>query len=127
VTGVQTCALPISLGADTIASLGNTQAEDLTNLIITTVHPGGDKITGNLLAPLVIDAKTRRGVQLTLDDSRYNLRQEINYFKFGLAVQTESGETPVLETGCVDRLCGTDSHSQDISAVESNIPEPVGV
>ena len=60
-------------------------------MVITTVHPGGVLVTGNLMAPLVIDTETRRGLQLTLDDQRWSLRQEIDYCKFELAV---SGQTP---------------------------------
>ena len=43
------------------------------------------------MAPLVIDTETRRGLQLTLDDARWSLRQEIDYCKFELAV---TGQTP---------------------------------
>jgi flagellar assembly factor FliW len=71
--------------------LGNTQPANLTVLIITTIHPGGVLVTGNLMAPLVIDTETRQGLQLTLDDPRWSLRQEIDYCKFELAV---TGQTP---------------------------------
>ncbi|MFT5315735.1 MAG: flagellar assembly factor FliW [Candidatus Krumholzibacteriia bacterium] len=112
----------VSLGTDALSALENTDLNNVASLIITTVHSGGDRITGNLLAPLMIDVSTRRGVQLTLDDPRYNLRQEINYLKFGLAVQSESGETANLETGSTDALSGSKS-----SATENNTPEIVGV
>ena len=78
--------------------LGTAADEDLATLIITTVHPGGEKVTGNLLAPLVVDTETRRGLQMTLDDGEYGLRQEINYLKFGLAVQTQSSDNDAAET-----------------------------
>ncbi len=74
------------------ARLRSARVEDLTTLIITTIHPGGELVTGNLLAPLVVDTETRRGAQLTLEDGRFQMRQEINYVKFGLAVQTESSD-----------------------------------
>ena len=79
--------------------LRTAKVEDLTTLIITTVHPGGEKVTGNLLAPLVVDTETRQGAQLTLDDGRFEMRQEINYVKFGLAVQTDSADNGPAETG----------------------------
>ncbi len=82
------------LDANSRAKIGNQSEEELAVLIITTVHAGGDKVTGNMLAPLVIDIANRRGLQLTLDGD-FSMRQEINYFKFGLAVNggaVENGE-----------------------------------
>jgi flagellar assembly factor FliW len=66
--------------------------EDLAVLIITTIHEGGTKITGNLLAPLLINTESRRGVQLTLPDESLPVKQEINYLKFGLAVESLSAQ-----------------------------------
>ena len=71
---------------------------DLVTMIIATVHAGGELITGNLRAPLVLDAVTRRGAQLALDDERLSTRQEIDYFKFGLAVAGDTSENEELET-----------------------------
>lgn len=71
--------------------LQNRDPGHLTVMVITTIHPGGVLVTGNLMAPLVIDTETRQGLQLTLDDSRWSLRQEIDYCKFELAV---TGQTP---------------------------------
>jgi flagellar assembly factor FliW len=65
---------------------------ELVTLIITTVHAGGEQVTGNLRAPLVLDTATRRGAQLALDDDALSTRQEIDYFKFELAVAGESAE-----------------------------------
>ena len=73
--------------------LRTTQPANLTVLVITTIHPGGVLVTGNLMAPLVIDTETRLGVQLTLDDQRWSLRQEIDYCKFELAVTGQTSET----------------------------------
>ncbi len=89
----------VDLGPEDRSRIGNTDPEDLVVMIITTVHPGGDKVTGNMLAPLVLDASTRRGRQLTLE-GEYDMRQEINYFKFGLAVGQVTGENEAhRETG----------------------------
>jgi flagellar assembly factor FliW len=65
---------------------------DLVILVIATIHPGGEVITANLRAPLVLDTVTRRGAQITLDDDALPTRQEIDYLKFGLAVAGESAE-----------------------------------
>ncbi|HOX26465.1 MAG TPA: flagellar assembly protein FliW [Candidatus Krumholzibacteria bacterium] len=69
----------------------------LVTLIIATVHPGGQRITGNLRAPLLVDTVTRRGAQLSLDDDGLSTRQEIDYFKFGLAVAGNSIENEEME------------------------------
>lgn len=102
-------------------TLGTAQVDDLTTLIITTVHPGGEKVTGNLLAPLVVDTETRKGAQLTLDDGRYAMRQEINYMKFGLAVQDESSDNAQVEAVADQARAGSSADA------EATAPETVGV
>jgi flagellar assembly factor FliW len=82
----------INLTPALLNRLKNKEKGNIAALIITTVHPGGAQVTGNLLAPLVVDTETRRGLQLTLEDSQYGVRQEINYFKFGLAVKSDSSD-----------------------------------
>jgi flagellar assembly factor FliW len=72
------------------------RGDELVTLIIATVHPGGERITGNLRAPLVIDTGSRHGAQIALEDDRLSTRHDIDYFKFGLAVSgggVENGET----------------------------------
>jgi flagellar assembly factor FliW len=66
--------------------------DDLVPLIITTVHPGGGRVTGNTMAPLVLDTESRYGAQLNLDDEKLSFQQEIDYFKFGLAVNSDSSD-----------------------------------
>ena len=111
----------VNVGAAIKAALGTTDDEDLATLIITTVHPGGAKITGNLLAPLIIDTETRAGRQLTIDDAKFSMRQEINYFKFGLAVKTEASDN--------DASTITEESAQAAAGADVvlNAPETVGV
>jgi len=71
-----------------VATLGNPQANDLTVLVVTTVHPGGERITGNLVAPIVLHVEDHKGVQCVLDDKTLSMHQEIDYVVFGLAVQS---------------------------------------
>lgn len=71
---------------ETLQALGGGAAE-LVTLVITTVHPGGARLTGNLAAPVVLLPSTRRGAQLVLDDKRWPLQQEMDYVRFGLAAQ----------------------------------------
>jgi flagellar assembly factor FliW len=105
------------LSSATGTRLGNQHPDDIATLIITTIHAGGDKVTGNLLAPLVIDTETRRGVQLTLDDTSYGIQQEINYFKFGLAVNSETAEDTETVNNTADAMVENGAQ----------IPETVGV
>ena len=117
----------VKLPAAARLRLGNAKDEELATLIITTVHPGGTKVTGNLLAPLVIDTETRYGIQLTVDDSEFSMRQEINYFKFGLAVQSESTDND--EAASADSDASADSTESDTAqaGVGAESPEPAGV
>ncbi len=111
-------------------TMENSNEEDLTVLIITTVHAGGSQVTGNLLAPLVIDAVTRKGVQLALDDAKYSIRQEINYFKFGLAVQNEVPDNEAPQEGSGEESVQQDGAAQDEEAnvqAGAEAPDTVGV
>ncbi len=74
------------LPEETLRGMGGSVAEMVT-LIITTVYPGGERLTGNLAAPLVVQPATRRGAQVVLDDQRWPLQQEMDYVRFGLAAQ----------------------------------------
>lgn len=107
------------------AKIGNSSEEDLAVMIITTVHAGGDKVTGNMLAPLVLDAGTRRGLQLTLDGD-FSLRQEIDYFKFGLAVSGDAVENGASQSKVGANGPGDRELSGPTSA-QAEAGEPLGV
>ena len=89
----------VILPQDVSGELGGGQAEDYVVLIITTVHPGGERITGNLAAPLVVHGGTRRGVQLALEEPSLSMHEEIDYLKFGLAVGREGAENEAGQPG----------------------------
>jgi flagellar assembly factor FliW len=74
-----------SLPADLAGRLGSGSPGELAVLIVTTVHPGGARLTGNLAAPLLIHTGSRRGLQHVAEDGAWPLRQEIDYVRFGLA------------------------------------------
>ncbi len=57
--------------------------EDIVVMIISTVHAGGSRVTGNLTAPLVVNVNSRIGVQCVVEGSNYNMRQEIHDQRFG--------------------------------------------
>ena len=88
--------------------LGAGAEKDFDVLIITTIHPGGERVTGNLLAPMVVDPGGRRGAQLVKEEGDYPIRQEIDYLKFGLAVKS----------GAVDNGPTTESSAGREPAVE---------
>ena len=96
-------------------------------LIIATIGSAGACITGNLLAPIVIDSASRRGVQAPQPEDRYSLRQEINYLKFGLAV---SGKAAENEDGIGQGKENVDScpeTGESQAETLSEVPENVGV
>jgi len=84
--------------------LADSADAELVTLIIATIYPGGERITGNLRAPLVMDVGSRRGAQIALDDERLSTRQDIDYLKFGLAVAGEA-----VENGPTDAAAMTES------------------
>ena len=94
--------------------IGCDSEQNLVTLVITTVHEGGAKMTGNLLAPLIFDTESRQGVQLTLDDNRYQIRQEIDYFKFGLAVSPESSDNTVPAEGALQQTDRTVKQAETV-------------
>ena len=112
--------------ASTSASrqLSTQDAPDLVTLIIATIHPGGEVITGNLRAPLILDTATRRGAQLALDDDRLSTRQEIDYLKFGLAVAVDSAENADQESEAAAGNPGAGS-GETVSARDAAVAESV--
>ena len=125
----------ISLPAASEPILKGQQGEWLVVLVITTVHPGGALITGNLLAPLVVNVDTRQGVQLVLSDPDLSVRQEMNYLKFGLAVDgqpsengdlTEDGKA-LVEALSQEVLDSSSDVGQSEVRPEVETPEPAGV
>ena len=111
----------IKVGKDLKSKLSTQDDDDLATLIITTVHPGGSKVTGNMLAPLVIDTESRLGTQLTIDDAKFSMRQEINYFKFGLAVESEASDNEV------DANTEESAQAEAAACSSEYVGEPAGV
>ncbi len=125
----------ISIPSASEPILKGKEGEWLAIFIITTVYPGGTRITGNLLAPLVINVDTRQGLQLVLSDPDLSVQQEMNYLKFGLAVDVQSSENIQVtvdgkEPGQAPSQEKLDSSSETgQSQVRSDVetPEPAGV
>ncbi len=75
--------------------LGTPAVEDLVVMIVTTVHEGGGKVTGNLAAPIVVNTKNWKGLQCILDDRKYSLHQEIDYVRFSADLPAEDDSATV--------------------------------
>jgi flagellar assembly factor FliW len=60
-----------------ISSLELTNPEDFATLCVVVVTPGAAEMTMNLLAPIVINLRTRTGRQTTLETGGYSVRTPI--------------------------------------------------
>jgi flagellar assembly factor FliW len=56
-------------------ALGSGDANDDVALMVVLSAPQGQPATVNLVAPILVNVTTRRGVQLILDGSRYTTRE----------------------------------------------------
>ena len=52
-------------------------AKDLLSYVIVTLKSPLEKSTANLMGPLFINIKERKGTQIILDDGKYSLREKI--------------------------------------------------
>jgi flagellar assembly factor FliW len=59
---------------DTAAALGAASAEDLLVLVMVNTADSAESATANLLAPVVINHRTRRAAQVVLHDDSLSLR-----------------------------------------------------
>jgi flagellar assembly factor FliW len=63
---------------ETLTALGVTdQADLLVLLVVTAGEAGAEDATANLMAPIVLDQRTRRAVQLILSHSGLPVRQKL--------------------------------------------------
>ncbi|MER7002590.1 flagellar assembly protein FliW [Dactylosporangium sp. NPDC000555] len=63
---------------DTLAALGATdQADLLVLLVVTAGESGAEDATANLMAPIVLDRRSRRAVQLILSHGGLPVRQRL--------------------------------------------------
>ena len=121
----------INLPEPSKEALRSKEGEWLAVMIITTVHAGGTHITGNLLAPLVVNVDSRIGVQLIMEDSSLSTRQEMNYLKFGLAVDGQSDQNDQVTSPGQDSAeemldSSSDSGHSEVRP-EAETPETAGV
>ena len=125
--------IPLSPGTHEL--LQGQEGEWLAVMIITTIHQGGTRITGNMLAPLVVNVDSRKGIQIVQDDPDLSIQKEINYLKFGLAVDGESAENDIVSVIGQDAvqalfqevLDSSSEKGQSEVRPEVETPEPAGV
>lgn len=125
----------IPIPAATHDLLRGREGEWLAVMVITTIHPGGTRITGNMLAPLIVNIDSRHGMQLVVDDPDLSIQQEINYLKFGLAVAGMSAENDSgtvsgkesVQALCEEVLDSSTENGQSEVRTEVDTPEPAGV
>ncbi|GAB1456682.1 hypothetical protein MASR2M48_19900 [Spirochaetota bacterium] len=60
-----------------MVGLGVEGPEDALVLSLVTVPPNGGSITANLMGPLVIGRKARRGAQIVLSDPRWQTKHDV--------------------------------------------------
>jgi flagellar assembly factor FliW len=63
--------------ADRLASSAGIGTDELAILVIVAVEPNSKALEANLLAPLVIDTKTRSGAQVVLDPRKYSAQTSL--------------------------------------------------
>lgn len=70
--------------------LGNPADEDLLCLLVMTVPNDMTKVTANLKAPIIINSKTNKGVQLIVDNADYPVR--FNVYESVQKMKEKAGE-----------------------------------
>jgi flagellar assembly factor FliW len=98
--------------------LGTPAVEDLVVMIVTTVHEGGGKVTGNLAAPIVVNTRNWNGLQCILDDRKYSLHQEIDYVRFNADLPAED-ESVMTEQSVGEHLEVETADQSDPVLIES--------
>ena len=62
---------------EVMGALGVADPEDALVLTLVTVPPNGGPVTANLMGPLVIGRKARRGAQIVLTDPRWLTKHDV--------------------------------------------------
>lgn len=60
-----------------LSSVGIESPQDALVLSIVTVPPDGSPITANLMGPLIVDKKSRRGVQAVMSDPKWQTKHDV--------------------------------------------------
>jgi|SRR5579862_1294124 len=65
------------LPAYAFVALEITNPEDFTTLCVVVVTPNAEEMTMNLMAPIIVNLRTRRARQVMLENSAYSIREPI--------------------------------------------------
>jgi len=60
-----------------VAALGITNPEEVVVLVLLTINAKNQEVTANLVAPIVICAKTRKAKQVILQDMKYTTKHPL--------------------------------------------------
>jgi len=60
-----------------LSSVGIESPQDALVLSLVTVPPDGSPITANLMGPLIVDKKSRRGVQAVMSDPKWQTKHDV--------------------------------------------------
>lgn len=101
--------------------LGAPAASDVVVMIVSTIHPGGERITGNLTAPIVVNVRNRKGLQCILDERNYCLHQEIDYVRFGLDLAAGEAVTGEAAPTGAEGSAGTPAVGGEHAAGEADV------
>lgn len=67
----------VKLTAAQVADLGLSDPAKAALMVVVTVRDGGDRITANLLGPLVVNAETFLGKQIVLSGTQYKVDEPL--------------------------------------------------
>jgi flagellar assembly factor FliW len=87
--------------------------EDIVVMIISTVGDQGQRVTGNLSAPLVVNVRNRKGIQCVLESGAYGLSHEIDQVRFGEACQAYASGHPENVVGTAVDKAMTGQYDED--------------
>lgn len=73
-----------------LAPLGNSADEDLLFLLVMTVPADMTKVTANMKAPIIINAETKKGVQLIVENADYPVK--FNVYESVQKMKEKAGE-----------------------------------
>ena len=65
------------LPAYAFVALDIKSAEDFTTLCVIVVTPNAEEMTMNLMAPIIVNLRTRKARQVMLENSSYSIREPI--------------------------------------------------
>ncbi len=85
------------------------EGDDFALLVVVTVRPDPSMTTANLKAPIFVNLRNRKGVQLVLDDARFSTRFPL----WGEKDETKAGTADPAKGAAVTPGKGADKPAED--------------